>query len=257
MPLSFAAAAILLLGALAVPPSTTTPRFKWAERVDRVFITVVIPQLAGLDVGFEAEAQRLRVRARSERDGAAYALDVELFGAFDAVASGYVAHRDRVDITLEKRAPKARWFQLLKGAKSHPQMSVDWSKYRDYDEELDELEVRSGARGIAVPAQDRELKSAVDDYWQRRRIEEREKSAMPSLDDVTKAAEAEWNAGDKTSSFQDVVSRKWREEVELRKRERALDEEEDAWAGWSSPGGGGGAQRARAAGAASENKDEA
>jgi hypothetical protein len=219
---------------LAVPP--TTPRFKWAERVDKVFITVIIPQNTGLVVSFEGAEQRLRVSASSERDDVAYALDVELFGAYKAAASRYVQHRDRIDITLEKTGVKARWFQLLKGAKSHPQMAVDWSKYRDYDEELDEIEIRSGVRGIPVPTQDRELKSAVDNYWQRRRVEEREKSAMPSLDEVTKAAEAEWSAGDKSSSFQDVVSRKWREEVELRKRERALDEEEDAWAGWSGPG---------------------
>lgn len=225
----------MLLSLLAVP--STTPRFKWAERVDKVFITVVIPQNTKLEVAFEGAEQRLSVRAWSERDGAEYALDVELFGAYDAATSRYVQHRDRIDITLEKSGSKARWFQLLKGTKSHPQMSVDWSKYRDYDEELDELEIRSGARGIPVPAQDRELKSAVDNYWQRRRIEEREKSAMPSLDEVTKAAEAEWKAGDKSSSFQEVVSRKWREEMELRKRERALDEEEDAWAGWSSPAG--------------------
>jgi hypothetical protein len=215
--------------------------FKWAERVDKVFLTVLVKESRDVDIAFEP-AGRLRLSALSEHDGLTYELDLELFGTILPDASRHVKHRDYIDIVLAK--PKAavpsRWFQLLKASKTHPQMKVDWGKYKDYDEELDEIEIRSGARGVPVPKGDAELKQAVDNYWKDKRIEERQKSAMPNLDDVTKAAEAEWEAGGKVGSFQDIVARKWRELNELRKRERRLEEEEDEWAGLS--GGGGGAQ---------------
>jgi len=208
-----------------------TPSFKWAERVDKVFLTVVIPQALDVQVTLD-NSGAVRVQALSGRDGLTYVLDVKLYGTIDAGGSKWFAHRDRVDLTLFKLGSKTRWFQLLEGHKTHPQLSTDWTKYQDYDDELDELEIKSGARGVPVPPSDHELKKAVDDYWVRKRVEERETSAMPNLEEVTKRAEREWEAGGKRENFQDVVQRIWQELTELRRRERELDAEEDAWAGW-------------------------
>ena len=197
-------------------------------------MTIVVPAMSDVTVSLGAEG-RVRFSALGGHDGQRYALDIELFAPIDTEASKWFVHRDQVDLMLVKSTSKTRWFQLLKGAKGHPQMKVDWGKYKDYDEELDELEIKSGARGVPVPSGDHELKHAVDDYWKRRRIEERESAKLPNLDEITKAAEKEWEAGGKTGSYQALVQRKWKEANDVRERERRLEQEEDEWAGWAKP----------------------
>lgn len=211
-----------------------TPTFKWAERLDKVFLTILVPEMSDVSVSLGAEG-RVQFAAVNGHDGLRYTLDIKLFGPIDKESSKWFVHRDKVDLTLYKGKSKVRWFQLLEGTKAHPQMQVDWSKYKDYDEELDELEIKSGVRGIPVPKGDRELTHAVEDYWKRKRVEERESNKLPDLDAVTKAAEKEWNEGGKKGSYQDIVQRRWKEANDLRKREQQLDREEDEWAGWVKP----------------------
>lgn len=216
----------VLFGCRRVPP------FKWAERIDKVFVTVSVIAARGVEVDV-ADEGKLAVKAVSGKDGLRYALNITLFGPVDAQKSKWVGHRDRIDITLFKTGVAQRWFQLLKGEKHHPQLTVDWDKYMDYDEELDDIEIKSGTRGVPVPDREVELKRAVDDYWQRRRVEERERSDMPSLEAVTAKAEKEWQAAGKVGDFGEIVSRIWQAELEERRRQRELDLEEDRWAGWT------------------------
>lgn len=199
-----------------------------------MFLTILVPQMSDVSLSLEAGG-RVRFSAVSGHDGLRHELDLELFAPIDEEASRWFVHRDRADLTLYKSGSKTRWFQLLKGSKEHPQLSVDWAKYMDYDEELDELEIKSGARGVPVPASDPELRGAVEGYWKRRRVEEREQNKLPSLDEVTKAAEREWSEGGKAQSYEAIVKRRWQEAMDVRGRERQLEREEDEWAGWSEP----------------------
>lgn len=202
--------------------------------MDKVFLTVLVPSLTEESIDLRDEGE-VHVRARSQHDGQTYTLDLALYGKIDAARSKWFTHRDRIELTLWKAETQVRWFQLLKGTTQHPQMSVDWAKYKDYDEELDEIEIKTGKRGVPVPRYDRELTRAVEDYWQRKRIEDRQKGDMPNLDEVTKEAEKEWERLGRKGSYQDIVQRKWKEMQELRKRERELEAAEDEWAGWTEP----------------------
>ncbi|KAJ1638511.1 hypothetical protein T492DRAFT_943688 [Pavlovales sp. CCMP2436] len=179
---------------------------------------------------------RVQVTALSGSDGLRMKLDLELYGQIDDARSTWFQHSNRIDLTIVKAGTMVRWFQLLRGAKVHPNMQVDWSKYKDYDEELDEIEVKSGARGIPVPDTDPEMKNAVGDYWQRRRQEAREKGGMPDLNEVTKAADKAWEASDKKTSYQDLVQQMWKEATDSRTRERQLELDEDEWAATGGKG---------------------
>lgn len=121
-----------------------------------------------------------------------------------------------------------RWFNLLKGKEKHPKMSVDWSKYSDPDEEQDEIEVKSGQRGVPVKG-DPTFKRAVDDYWRRKRVEQVQGDNFPELDSIAKLAEKE-HAKHPEQNFNDIVQRMWGEARGALDNAREYEKDEEEWA---------------------------
>ena len=68
-----------------------------------------------------------------------------------------------------RKAERGRWEDLLIGA-FDGEIKVDWSKYKDADEEMDEEERSAGIRGPPVVGNPG-LAKAVDEYYQRARTE--------------------------------------------------------------------------------------
>ena len=200
------------------------PTLLWADRLDKLFITVLLPQLQGPAVQL-LPAGSLQLNATSE--AAALTIDLQLHSGVVPGESEWFAREQKLELTIVK-AVRGRWAQLLQTDHEYSgELRTDWQKYLDHDDELDELEQKSGLRGPPVQGSPG-FARAVDDYWRRSRVEKRQSDELPDLEAVSKLAEKEHArvGGD----FNAIVQRLWadaRRDLELqRERER----QEDAWA---------------------------
>ena len=222
----------LALLALAHAAAASTPPLIWADRNDRLFLTVPLPQMRDHAVAL-APSGALAVNATSV--GEAVALEIALAGPILPAESRWVAREHKLDFAIAK-AERGRWAALL-AAPYAGVVKTDWSKYVDLDDELDEEEKRAGVRGPAVEGSPG-FARAVDDYWRRKRAERRDSGELPDLDTIAKLAEREHER--EGGDFNAIVQRLWEGAKADLSVQRRVEEEEDRWADGEGGGGGGG-----------------
>ena len=139
----------------APPSHSHVPNVLWAERSDRLFITVEVTDTKDPKVDISDEGV-LTVAAKNG-EGVLYQLRLELLhpvdskaragaisgGAASGLTRGGAAQESKVAVTprgiaiaAQKAEPGPHWGKLLKGAGKAPHyVKVDWSKFVDEDEE--------------------------------------------------------------------------------------------------------------------------
>ena len=229
------------------------PTLLWADRLDRLFITALLPALTDPAVSL-LPSGALSLNASGPE--LAYRAELQLQGEVLPGESEWFSTSQKIELTIVKAA-RSRWTQLLKAGSDYPgDVRTDWQKYLDHDDELDEIEKKSGLRGPPVVGNPGFAKS-VDDYYRRKRIEKRESNDFPDLDTVSKLAEKEHArvGGD----FNAIVQRLWADAKRDLELQREKERQEDAWAEGADveevqaePASGGGSEAAvgAAAGAA-------
>ena len=200
------------------------PTLLWADRLDKLFITVLLPQLQGPAV-LLLPSGSLQLNATSE--AAALTIDLQLHSEVVPGESEWFAREQKLELTVAK-AVRGRWAQLLQAGHQYAgELRTDWQKYLDHDDELDELEQKSGQRGPPVQGSPG-FSRAVDDYWRRQRVEKRQSDEFPDLDAVSKLAEKEHaRAG---GDFNAIVQRLWADARRDLEQQRERERQEDAWA---------------------------
>ena len=200
------------------------PTLLWADRLDKLFITVLLPQLQGPAV-LLLPSGSLQLNATSE--AAALVIDLQLHSEVVPGESEWFAREQKLELTVAK-AVRGRWAQLLQAGHQYAgELRTDWQKYLDHDDELDELEQKSGQRGPPVQGSPG-FARAVDDYWRRQRVERRQSDEFPDLDAVSKLAEKEHaRAG---GDFNAIVQRLWADARRDLEQQRERERQEDAWA---------------------------
>ena len=200
------------------------PTLLWADRLDKLFITVLLPQLQGPAV-LLLPSGSLQLNATSE--AAALTIDLQLHSEVVPGESEWFAREQKLELTIAK-AVRGRWAQLLQTDHEYAgELRTDWQKYLDHDDELDELEQKSGQRGPPVQGSPG-FARAVDDYWRRQRVERRQSDEFPDLDAVSKLAEKEHaRAG---GDFNAIVQRLWADARRDLEQQRERERQEDAWA---------------------------
>ncbi|CAN1121284.1 Co-chaperone protein p23-1 [Linum perenne] len=108
------------------------PILKWAQRSDRIFITVELPDAKDVKLKLEPEG---RFAFSAIKDGAAYDVDLELFDKVNVEESKYnIGVRSIVYVI--KKAENKWWTRLIKQEGKAPVfLKVDWDKWVDEDEE--------------------------------------------------------------------------------------------------------------------------
>jgi prostaglandin-E synthase len=136
-----------------ISPVTTTPsasplhpEIKWAQRKDRLLLTVDLHDASDVKVSFE-NADTLRFRGIS--DGTTYESDLHFYDAIDADASTYKILPRAIQINVMKkkegdsadnsdRGGETFWPRLLKNKameKNKYELTVDWNRWVDEDGE--------------------------------------------------------------------------------------------------------------------------
>ncbi|CAL9105253.1 unnamed protein product [Musa textilis] len=110
------------------------PTTKWAQRSDKVYITVELPDAKDVKLTLEPEG-RFYFSATSGAANIRYELDLELFDRVN-VDESKAAVGLRAICYLVQKAEKKWWRRLLKQAGKPPvYLKVDWDKWIDEDDE--------------------------------------------------------------------------------------------------------------------------
>ncbi|XP_043689033.1 co-chaperone protein p23-1-like isoform X2 [Telopea speciosissima] len=108
------------------------PTVKWAQRSDKIYLTVELPDAKDVKVKLEPEG---RFIFSATKDGIPYEVDIELYDKIN-VEESKVSSGVRNIVYVIKKAENKWWGKLVKQeAKSPVFLKVDWDKWVDEDEE--------------------------------------------------------------------------------------------------------------------------
>lgn len=133
------------------------PNVKWAQRKDKLFLTIDIQDCKSPDVKLsnDADNKHGHLLFRGKGEGAdpeahEYGLDLEFFAAIDAEGSK-VATSDRGVVLIVAKADKdaeEHWPRLLKASGKTPaNVKVDWDRWQDEDDEAEAAAQGGGGFG--------------------------------------------------------------------------------------------------------------
>ncbi|GMG99522.1 hypothetical protein Nepgr_001362 [Nepenthes gracilis] len=108
------------------------PSVKWAQRSDKVFITIELPDAKDIKLKLEPEGKFI---FSATKDGTPYVVDLELFDKIDVEESKYNIGLRSIVYAI-KKADKKWWSRLIKKEGKPPAfVKVDWDKWVDEEEE--------------------------------------------------------------------------------------------------------------------------
>ncbi|KAK4434146.1 Co-chaperone protein p23-1 [Sesamum alatum] len=112
------------------------PLVKWAQRSDKLFITVELPDAKNVKLNLDPEG-KFFFSATSGADNTPYEIDIDLYDKVDANESK-ASFTSRNICYLVKKAENKWWSRLLKQEGKPPVfVKVDWDKWVDEDEQDD------------------------------------------------------------------------------------------------------------------------
>lgn len=119
------------------------PEVKWAQRSDKLYITIELPDANNPKVKLEPDG-KFTFSATTGQEQTYYELDFYLYDRVN-VGESKISIGLRHIFCIVKKEEKKWWIQLLKSeAKRLPFLKVDWDKWVDEDEEKDVPPVGQG-----------------------------------------------------------------------------------------------------------------
>ncbi|XP_010499807.1 PREDICTED: uncharacterized protein OsI_027940-like isoform X3 [Camelina sativa] len=110
------------------------PTVKWAQRSDKVYITVELPDAEDVKVKLEPHG-KFFFSATSEPTKTPYEVDIDLFESVD-VNESKASVSSRCICYMVKKAESKWWDRLIKQEGKTPvYLKVDWDKWVDEDED--------------------------------------------------------------------------------------------------------------------------
>ncbi|KAI3926901.1 hypothetical protein MKX01_032816, partial [Papaver californicum] len=114
------------------------PTIKWAQRSEKIFLTVDLPDAN--DVKLKLEPQG-RFVFSATKDGIPYEVDIELYDKINVEESKF-NNGVRNIVYVIKKAESKRWSRLLKQEGKPPVfLKVDWDKWVDEDDEKEKTDM--------------------------------------------------------------------------------------------------------------------
>ncbi|KAJ0985760.1 hypothetical protein J5N97_004116 [Dioscorea zingiberensis] len=110
------------------------PEVKWAERLDKVYITVLLPDAKNVKVNLEPDGI-FTFSATAGTESNLYELKLDLHDKVNVEESKINTGVRSIFCVLEK-TDKKRWEKLLRGDGKTPHyVKVDWDKWMDEDDD--------------------------------------------------------------------------------------------------------------------------
>uniref|UniRef100_A0A1D1YFE6 Co-chaperone protein p23 n=1 Tax=Anthurium amnicola TaxID=1678845 RepID=A0A1D1YFE6_9ARAE len=110
------------------------PEVKWAQRVNNVYITIVLPDAKNVNINLEPEGV-LSFSANAGAENHFYELKLDLYDKVNVEESKTNIGARNILCVIEK-LEKVWWKKLLRGDGKPPHyLKVDWDKWVDEDED--------------------------------------------------------------------------------------------------------------------------
>ncbi|KAJ7971931.1 HSP20-like chaperone superfamily protein [Quillaja saponaria] len=110
------------------------PEVLWAQRSDKVYLTVALPDAK--DVSVKCEPQGLFTFSALGKQGESYNFTLELYGSIPPEGCKTKVGLRNTLCSIQKEQ-KGWWKRLLKsGEKPAPYLKVDWNRWCDEDDEV-------------------------------------------------------------------------------------------------------------------------
>ena len=111
---------------------TQFPMIKWAQRKDRLFITISVVHSKKPIVDL-TDGKRIKYQGT---DGTVnFAFDIELYDEISKEESKYTLESRNIFLNLKKKTSGPYWPRLLKDEKKYHWIEVDWMYFAEEDEE--------------------------------------------------------------------------------------------------------------------------
>ena len=111
---------------------TQFPIIKWAQRKDRLFITISVVHSKKPIVDL---TDGKRIKYQGTDGNVNYAFDVELYDEISKEESKYTLDARNIFLNLKKKTSGPYWPRLLKDEKKYHWIEVDWVYFTEEDEE--------------------------------------------------------------------------------------------------------------------------
>ena len=113
-------------------PKTQFPILKWAQRKDKLFITICVVHSKKPIVDL-TDGKKINYQGT---DGSVnYSFDIELYDEIVKEESKYTLDSRNIFLNLKKKSSGPYWPRLLKDEKKYHWIEVDWMYYAEEDEE--------------------------------------------------------------------------------------------------------------------------
>ena len=110
---------------------TQPPMLKWAQRKDRLFITIMVVHTKKPNV--EIEGKKLKYKGTDGKNN--YSFDLELYDEIDKDGSKYTLDARNIFLNLHKKTSGPYWPRLTSEKIKYHWIEVDWAYFVEEDEE--------------------------------------------------------------------------------------------------------------------------
>eukprot|EP01015_Nassula_variabilis_P024581 TRINITY_DN471_c0_g1_i1.p1 TRINITY_DN471_c0_g1~~TRINITY_DN471_c0_g1_i1.p1 ORF type:complete len:212 (+),score=68.18 TRINITY_DN471_c0_g1_i1:115-750(+) len=121
--------------ALDMATKVLHPPMKWAQRKDKIFLSIEIRDIQNEKVELK-EPNNLIFSCESEKQQ--YESHLEFYGEIDVNESRWTKYGRYIQLVIQKKEEGPYWKKLTKDDKKYSNISVDWDKYVDEDEEAEQ-----------------------------------------------------------------------------------------------------------------------
>jgi prostaglandin-E synthase len=167
------------------------PDLKWAQRKDRLFVTIDIPDCEKPVIDLKPEG---RLTFNGNIKEKKYQIDLELFADVIIEESKWNLKGRNILLNIYKKDKENEyWPRLTKIKMKHPHIQVDWSKYIEEDEE-NEQPLNEDLKGDFDPDQMQDFNNGDyedSDDEDEEEVETKPEEATADLDDMDAEEEAD------------------------------------------------------------------
>ncbi|CBZ30158.1 conserved hypothetical protein [Leishmania mexicana MHOM/GT/2001/U1103] len=123
--------------------SPLAPPISWAQRPEYVLITIPLQDTTSVCVEIKDEGKELRF-ACSSPEHKQYACTIHFYGAISSEESQHVVRPRQIELKLRKKFSKSledanddevEWPRLTKEKVKYPNITIDWSKWKDENDD--------------------------------------------------------------------------------------------------------------------------
>jgi prostaglandin-E synthase len=126
--------------------SSKTPNIKWAQRKDRIYITVDALNIKHPQIDI-VDSKHLKFSGKG--DGINYGFELTFFDEVSKEDSKYTLDTRNIFLSIKKKAKGPYWPRLMETTQKYQWLTPDWNLYVEEDEEEEDNKPKFGGNEMS------------------------------------------------------------------------------------------------------------